>query len=53
MAFWCMFLMRVLMQDFGNFSFVSLSMDVYNSSYSCCDGNEGVGFPFIILYGVD
>ena len=25
----------------------------YGSSYSACDGNKGVGFPSIILYGVN
>ena len=26
---------------------------VYSPSHSNCDGNEGVGFPSIVLYGVN
>ena len=25
---------------------------VYSSSYSCCDGDKGLRFPFFALYGV-
>ena len=51
MAFWCILFMKVLMLDFGIYSLVSLSMEC--SYISSCDGNEGVGCPSIILYGVN
>ena len=51
MAFWCILFMKVLMLDFGIYSLVSLSMEC--SCISSCDGNEGVGCPSIILYGVN
>ena len=46
------------MVGFGNFQigkFVNGKLNgmfVYSSSYSGCDGNEGIGFPSVVLYGV-
>ena len=54
MAFWCKFFMRVLILVLGIFSLVSFSIVfVYSSSYSCRDGNGGVGLPSIVLCGIN
>jgi hypothetical protein len=53
MAFWCRFFMRILMLALGILK-VCQFLDrvfVYGPSYSCRDGDEGVGFSSIILYG--
>ena len=43
------------MLDFWNFEVGQFiyGVFVYVSSYSGCDGDEGIGVPCIVLYGVD
>ena len=55
MAFWCIYFHECFKAWFLEFKvgkFID-RMFVYNPSYSKCDTNEVVGFPSIILYGVN
>ena len=47
MVFWCIFFMRVLILVFRIYSLISWSMEC------SCNGNEGFGFPTIVLYDID
>ena len=52
MAPWCIYFTRVLVLVSEILRLVSFSegVFVYSSCYPACDGDEGVYFPFIVLY---
>jgi hypothetical protein len=53
MAFWGRFFQKSLNASLGDFEVCQFleRVFVYGPSYSRRDGNEGVGFTSIILYG--